>query len=196
MAHLNIHSLTNKWEIFKIHFMNSNLSILGLSETWLNDSLPSDLFNLSDNYTFYRNDRSWRDNNSNSIKKGGGGGLFIDSYLQSSDTNFKRLNCSSIHVESQWVSVKQTHNEMILIGNIYRHPKEHCTKYAGIRRRIYQRRLNKQHLRTYYSHLHHTVFPCNHLISTAGLSFLPHITSIPLLFGFVFVQPPLNPPLF
>ena len=72
----------------------------------------------------------------------------------------------------------------------------HCTKYAGIRRCIYQRRVKKQHLRIYYSHLYHTVFPCNHLISTAGLSFLPHITSIPLLFGFVFVQPPLNPPLF
>ena len=72
----------------------------------------------------------------------------------------------------------------------------HCTKYADIRRRIYQRRVKKQHLRIYYSHLYHTVFPCNHLISTAGLSFLPHITSIPLLFGFVFVQPPLNPPLF
>ena len=74
--------------------------------------------------------------------------------------------------------------------------RTHCTKYADIRRRIYQRRVKKQHLRIYYSHLYHTVFPCNHLISTAGLSFLPHITSIPLLFGFVFVQPPLNPPLF
>ena len=123
MAHLNIRSLTNKWENFKIHFMNSNIYILGLSETCLNASLPSELFNLSDNYTFYRNDRSWRDNNSNSIKKGGGVGLFIDSNIQSSDTNFKRLNCSSIHVESQWVSVKQTHNKMILIGNIYRPPQ-------------------------------------------------------------------------
>ena len=78
----------------------------------------------------------------------------------------------------------------------YSPQKIHCTKYADIRRRIYQRRVKKQHLRIYYSHLYHTVFPCNHLISTAGLSFLPHITSIPLLFGFVFVQPPLNPPLF
>ena len=72
----------------------------------------------------------------------------------------------------------------------------HCTKKLDIRRRIYHRRLNKQHLRPYYSDLYHTVFPCNHLISLAGLSFLPHITSIPLLFGFVFVQPLLNPPLF
>ena len=69
----------------------------------------------------------------------------------------------------------------------------HCTKYAGIRRRIYQRRVKKQHLRIYYSHLYHTVFPCNHLISTAGLSFLPHITSIPLLFGFRICPTPAQP---
>ena len=95
MAHLNIRSLTNKWENFKAHFMNKNLHVLGLSETWLNDKLPNDLFELTNCYQFYRNDRSWRDNNSNFIKKGGGVGLFVDSSLYSSDSEFARLNCSN-----------------------------------------------------------------------------------------------------
>ena len=123
MAHFNIRSLTSKWENFKFHFMNSNLQVLGVSETWLNDSLPSEMFNLSDKYLFYRNDRNWKDPNSNIIKKGGGVGLFIDSSLHSSDTNFKRLNCSNRHLECQWISIKQEHNKLILIGNIYRPPQ-------------------------------------------------------------------------
>ena len=54
MAHLNIRSLQNKWENFKLHFMNSNLHVLGVSETWLNDKLPNEMFNLSRKFLFYR----------------------------------------------------------------------------------------------------------------------------------------------
>ena len=99
-------------------------------------------------------------------------------------------------LEAQYQFYKAKSSDAITQRKAWAKIFTHCTKYADIRRRIYQRRVKKQHLRIYYSHLYHTVFPCNHLISTAGLSFLPHITSIPLLFGFVFVQPPLNPPLF
>ena len=50
-------------------------------------------------------------------------GLFIDSSLYSSDTNFARLNRSTKHIESQWVSIKQNHSKIILIGNMYRPPQ-------------------------------------------------------------------------
>ena len=63
MAHLNICSLVNKWENFKANFMNKNLQVLGISETWLNANLPSEMFDLSNNYNFYRNERSWADVN-------------------------------------------------------------------------------------------------------------------------------------
>ena len=123
MVHFNVRSLTSKWENFKIHFMNSNLHVLGLSETWLNDSLPNEMFDLAGKYTLYRNDRNWTENNSNTTKKGGGVGLYIDSNLHSSDANSKRFNCSTKHIESQWVSIKQKHNKLILIGNMYRPPQ-------------------------------------------------------------------------
>ena len=123
MAHLNIRSLTSKWENFKIHFNNSNLHVIGISETWLNDKLPTEMFDLSDKYILYRNDRAWSDLNSNSIKKGGGLGLYIDSKLQTSDSDFARWNNSSKDIECQWVSIKQNHSKVILIGNIYRPPQ-------------------------------------------------------------------------
>ena len=46
IAHMNIRSIANKWEVFKTQFSSSNFHILGLSETWLNDKLPNDLYIL------------------------------------------------------------------------------------------------------------------------------------------------------
>ena len=39
---------------FKAQFMNSNLHVLGLSETWLYDKLLLDIFKLSDEYVLLR----------------------------------------------------------------------------------------------------------------------------------------------
>ena len=44
LAYFDISSLIIKWEVFKTHLMSSNLHTLGLSEPWLNDRLPSDMF--------------------------------------------------------------------------------------------------------------------------------------------------------
>ena len=44
MAHINVRSMTNKWEILKMNFMSTNLHIIGVSETWLNSKLPSELY--------------------------------------------------------------------------------------------------------------------------------------------------------
>ena len=48
IAHLNIRSIVNKWDVFKQQFTDtcSNLHILSLSETWLHSQLPSNMFNL------------------------------------------------------------------------------------------------------------------------------------------------------
>ena len=92
MAHINVRSLMSKWEHFKTTFKNSNLHVLGVSETWLNGNLTNQLFELSSNYIFYRNDRSWTDDNNATIKKGGGVGLFMNSDILSSDTDYAHLN--------------------------------------------------------------------------------------------------------
>ena len=76
-AHINIRSIHNKWDVFKAQFSSSNLHILGISETWLNDKLPNGLYNLSNEYTLIRNDRKWCENGNSVPKKGGGVALFI-----------------------------------------------------------------------------------------------------------------------
>ena len=50
IAHLNIHSPTNKWDTFKTQFEIRIIHVLALSGIWLNDSLPSDSYNLSADY--------------------------------------------------------------------------------------------------------------------------------------------------
>ena len=64
--------------MFKAQFESRRIYIIGISETWLNDKLPSDLYNLSSDYIFIRNERTWYYTNSSSIKKGGGVGIFIN----------------------------------------------------------------------------------------------------------------------
>ena len=51
LAHLSIRSLVDKWEIFKAHFMSSNLHFMGVSETWLTEKIPDNLLQLSNEYT-------------------------------------------------------------------------------------------------------------------------------------------------
>ena len=57
IAHLNARSMVNKWDAMKTQFMDSKLHIIGLSETWLHDKLPSNLFFLNSSYDFIRRTR-------------------------------------------------------------------------------------------------------------------------------------------
>ena len=132
IAHLNIRSVTNKWDVFKAQFSSSNLHILGLSETWLNDKLPDGLYRLSNDYTLLRNDRKWFENGSNKPKKGGGLALFLKNSLTFSDLDFNHLNTSSVDIESQWVAVQQSNNKTILVGNIYRPPQGNIDNFIQV----------------------------------------------------------------
>ena len=123
IAHLNVRSLMNKWDAFKAQFENSCVHILGLSETWLNDKIPSSLFNLSKDYVLIRNDRNWSEDSTNDIKKGGGVCLFVNSKLHFCESTFAKYNSSNRNIECQWVSIMQPHSKQLVIGNIYRPPQ-------------------------------------------------------------------------
>ena len=105
LAHLNARSLVNKWEIFKAHFMSSNLHFIGLSETWLNDKIPSEILKLSKGLTLMRNDRKWFEDGNTEPKKGGGVAVYIRNNLKFSENNFKHFNTSCKNIESQWVTI-------------------------------------------------------------------------------------------
>ena len=132
IAHLNTRSLMNKWEVFKSYFMDKNLHVLGLSETWLNNKLPNNLFTLTESFTLIRNDREWNDNGSHEPKRGGGIALYIKSCLNFSDTDFIEWNTSNVDIESQWVTIKFPNSKTILIGNVYRPPQGNVDKFIQV----------------------------------------------------------------
>ena len=111
IAHFNVRSLMNKWNIFKTRFGEYNIHILGLSEIWLNDKILSKKLKLSEDYVLLRNDKNWSQENSTQIKKGGRERLFIKSKLNFCETSFNHLNCSTNDLESQWILIGQPHSK-------------------------------------------------------------------------------------
>ena len=69
-AHINIRSLFGKLEDIVQITKQGNTCILGISETWLNSSVPNSMINIP-NYDLYRHDRT-----SDSGKRTGGGVCF------------------------------------------------------------------------------------------------------------------------
>ena len=57
IAHLNVRSLVNKWDIIKTNLIDSGIHFLTFSETWLHDFLLTNLSDLGQEYTLLRNDR-------------------------------------------------------------------------------------------------------------------------------------------
>ena len=75
-VHLNIRSLfcKNKFEMFKQQLIDSNIHVIGISETWLKKELPSEIVNIP-GYNIVRNDRKWLFKNE--PKKGGGVCMYL-----------------------------------------------------------------------------------------------------------------------
>ena len=132
LGHINIRSITNKWDVFKTQFLSTNLHIITISETWLNEKLPSEFYKLTNDYTFLRNDRNWSDEGHSNIKKGGGVALYVKNSLNYSDVDFIHLNTNNKNIESQWVSIKQQNSRTILIGNVYRPPQGNIETFIQV----------------------------------------------------------------
>ena len=122
-AHLNCRSLLSKFEVLDQLLINSgsNLHILGLSETWLTNSIP-DSFLKVDGYEMSRLNRGWSQPDTNTIKKGGGLCLYIRDTLQWNDTKFSFLNLNKSHLEIQWIEIENVHSRNFIIANAYRPP--------------------------------------------------------------------------
>lgn len=110
LLHLNINSIQNKFEEFKM--LNDKLKshIIFISETKIDKSYPNNQFNLPD-YHMYRRDR----------KKGGGGLL---AYFSTSIPS-KELKLPKVYktLEVLAIESKVGRNELIFLG-MYRPPKQ------------------------------------------------------------------------
>ena len=128
LMHLNIRSLfcKNKFDMFKQQMFDSNIDIVGLSETWLKEGIHSNYVNIP-NYSLQRLDRNWSENGN--LKKGGGVCMYIKKSIQTSDINLRHLNMSSVDIEIQWVTVKKENNRKMHIANVYRPPQGNIKKF-------------------------------------------------------------------
>ena len=111
-CHINSRSLCRNFNNLSLFLSTLSMqpSIIGISETWLNDDSPQPLCNL-DNYEFINKNRK--------NKRGGGVDLFIRS-----DIRYKRrpdLKVNNVSIESVLIEI-QNYNSIILFGVIYRPP--------------------------------------------------------------------------
>ena len=108
ISYLNINSVQNKFEEFKILNNDIQCQAIILSETKIYSSYKDDLFNLQ-GYQLYRKDR----------KKGGGGLMaFISSAIASKKVKPPILKC----IEVISIEMKINNNDILLVGT-YRPPK-------------------------------------------------------------------------
>ena len=107
---LNVRSLLPKIEQLKIFTKSNNPAVLALCETWLDDSITPNEINIP-GYNLERNDRN---------RQGGGVCLFIRDNLSYNI----RKDLMNENIEAIWIDILLPKTRPILIGSIYRPPKQ------------------------------------------------------------------------
>ena len=124
-CHLNVRSIVNKLDQFKLHFEHSSFDVVTLSETWLTEGINDCLLTMG-GYQLLRYDRSVQ--GLHGTKKGGGLLIYVKN-----DINFslnynveKNLSCSD--VEDQRLELTSPVQSDILLFNIYWPPNGSVSK--------------------------------------------------------------------
>ena len=123
--HLNIRSILakGKFDMLKAQIINSNLSIFTISETWLNQKIPTSMISIP-GFSTVRLDRP------TSLKSRGGGLLtYISNDLSYDDNNFNHLNLVNSDIELQCLSLDLEHVRQMIVINIYRPPQGSISKF-------------------------------------------------------------------
>ena len=120
-VHGNIRSIFNKFLQLKLYLLDSNISCIGLSETWLTEIIPDNMLYVP-GYHLIRLDRSWH-NRQGQIKKGGGICCYINTNLKFSSNDLTHLNCSTQDGELLHILVEQPFAKNYILINVYRPPQ-------------------------------------------------------------------------
>jgi hypothetical protein len=113
LAHLNVRSLNfavSKFEEIASIILNQKYDIFALSETWLNDSIPSSLFTISGYCPLIRLDRS-------DGRRAGGVAVYVTSAIPIK----RRSDLESSDFELLWIVLKMGSNNLFC-GICYRPP--------------------------------------------------------------------------
>ena len=122
VAHLNIRSLFNKFEEIKHILCKSQLDILCLTETWLDNTITDNELYIN-GYKIERRDRN---------RTGGGVMMYIKEHLNYNlrkDISIIQPNIENIWIQIDW---KKKSKSPFLISCIYRPPSSNVEYYNGI----------------------------------------------------------------
>ena len=118
-CHLNARSIVSKIDQFRLHFENSNIGVITVSESWLTKEMDSGLINMA-NYHVYRSDRVTLD--AQHHKKGGGLLTFIRTDLNFTINAPVGSSISEQDIEVQRLELNSSVQKNILLYNVYRPP--------------------------------------------------------------------------
>lgn len=116
IAYLNVRSLLPHFADLKNLLLEKSFDILGISETWLTQGIPSDHVQVP-GYTFLRTDRDMR---------GGGVGMYFKNNFKYEVLTSKQ----SESLEQLWIKFK-FNNVVYIFGSIYRPPKGHFLDFMN-----------------------------------------------------------------
>ena len=109
---LNIRSLWPNLDELRIHF--ANFDVIGICESWLNPSMPSQMVNLY-KHKMFRLDRT-------SGKRGGGLVIYVAEELFQYSSLIEDFCCMSEDIEQLWIEIKQPNSRIKIVGLVYRPP--------------------------------------------------------------------------
>ena len=124
LVHMNVRSLPKKIDQIKLLLADSNLDVITMSETWLNDSVHSGSVAL-DNYILYRQDRDFK---RVSKKRGGGLLTYIRNKHAAESEQWTEMDRASKDIEALWSVIHRPHCKNTVICNVYRPPKGNLEK--------------------------------------------------------------------
>ena len=128
-VHGNIRSLFNKFSQLKQYLLDSNISCIGLSETWLSENIPSSMLYIP-GFQLIRLDRKWV-NQHGQTKKGGGVCCYIDINLNISVYDLEKLNYSCQDGEILHVIIDEPHIKKCILINVYRPPQGNVENFTN-----------------------------------------------------------------
>ena len=121
ICHLNIRSILNKIDQFRLHFESSDLDVITISETWLTKEISSSILQMH-NYQIFRWDRAYCTGDNGLIKKGGGLLIYVRDGLNFNAVMDTSKNISTKNCELQRIELCSDVQKNIVIYNLYRPP--------------------------------------------------------------------------
>ena len=119
ICHLNTRSIVNKIDQFRLHFENSGMDVITVSETWLNKDISSNILEMR-NYQIFRWDRYYGEIEKS--KKGGGLLIYVLDSSNFTPVMDNSKNISSKDCELQRLELCSDVQKNIVIFNLYRPP--------------------------------------------------------------------------